>query len=147
MSGRILFLSGFCVGLCSIVVLTGCGRKGPPRKETFPVKGTLLIDGKPVGNVAVRCVSIQQLDATTPPSATFTRDDGTFEISTYEKADGVPEGEYVLTFQWGEMNLMTRSYSGDKLGGRYANAKQSTFRFKVEKGKPVDLGRIELTTK
>ncbi len=136
-----------CVVLCVCLLLGGCGRKGPPRKETFPVKGTLLIDGKPVGNVAVRCVSVQKLDATTPPSATFTRDDGTFEISTYEKSDGVPEGEYVLTFQWGEHNLISGTYAGDKLGGRYADAKKSTNRFKVEKGKPVDLGKIELTTK
>ncbi|MCR4411154.1 MAG: hypothetical protein NUV77_01875 [Thermoguttaceae bacterium] len=135
------------VGCCFFLVLVGCGRKGPPRKETFPVRGTLVIDGRPVGNVAVRCVSVQNLDASTPPSATFTRDDGTFEISTYEKSDGVPEGEYVLTFEWGELNLVTRTYGGDKLGGRYRDAKQSKFRFKVEKGKPVDLGRIELTTK
>lgn len=139
--------AALCIGLGICLVLAGCGRKGPPRKETFPVKGTLLIDGKPVGNVAVRCVSVQKLDATTPPSSTFTRDDGTFEISTYEKSDGVPEGEYVLTFQWGEMNLITRTMTGDKLGGRYSDPKQSKFRFKVEKGKPVDLGRIELTTK
>lgn len=141
-------IAGFLgLGLCLCLVVAGCGRKGPPRKETFPVKGTLLIDGKPVGNVAVRCVSVQKLDATTPPSSTFTRDDGTFEISTYEKSDGVPEGEYVLTFQWGEHNLITRAYVGDKLGGRYADAKKSTIRFKVEKGKPVDLGKVELTTK
>lgn len=133
--------------LCLCLVVAGCGRKGPPRKETFPVKGTLWIDGKPVGNVAVRCVSVQKLDATTPPSSTFTRDDGTFEISTYEKSDGVPEGEYVLTFQWGEHDLISRAYVGDKLGGRYADPKKSTIRFKVEKGKPVDLGKIELTTK
>lgn len=140
-------VGGLCLGVCVCVVAVGCGKKGPPRKETFPVKGTLLIDGKPVGNVAVRCVSVQKLDATTPPSSTFTREDGTFEIATYEKADGVPEGEYVLTFQWGEMNLITRTLSGDKLRGRYSDPKKSPFRFKVEKGKPVDLGQIELTTK
>jgi hypothetical protein len=71
--------------------------------------------------------------------------DGTFEISTYQQGDGVPNGEYVLTIVWGKLNLMTRTYGGpDKLKGAYSDPKTSKFTFKVSGG-PVDLGPLDLT--
>jgi hypothetical protein len=49
---------------------------------------------------------------------------------------------------WGELNLFSMQYGGpDKLKGRYNDPKKSQIRCKVEKGKPADLGRIELSTK
>ena len=141
------FTKVLLVSLCFCLVLCSCTRREAGRKETFPVKGEVYVDGQPAGDLAVRCVGLKEVDATTPRSATYTKSDGKFEIATYERADGVPEGEYVLTFQWGKRNLMTMNYEGDKLKGRYSDPKRSQVRFKVEKGKPVDLKRIELTTK
>ncbi len=81
-------------------------------------------------------------------STATTTADGKFALSTYKEADGLPEGDYALTFSWREYNVVKHTYVGpDKLKGRYTDAKQSKFRVKVEKGKPVDLGRLELTTK
>jgi hypothetical protein len=132
------------------LLLASCSRQaGPPRKETFPVKGEVYVDGKPAGSLAVTCVDVKGMDAKQPTNSTaMTGEDGKFEISTYQKADGVPEGEYILTFEWGQLNLINMSYGGpDKLNGRYKESKDSKHRFKVEKGKPTDLGKIELTTK
>ena len=74
--------------------------------------------------------------------------EGKFAISTYQSGDGLPEGEYALTFMWGQLNLISKSYGGpDKLNGRYLNAQTSEHRVTVEAGDPIDLGRIELSTR
>lgn len=132
-----------CLLLCS------CGEQGPPRKETFPVTGEVYVDGQPADQLAVRCINVNGIDKASPTvSSAFTDENGKFEISTYESADGVPEGEYVLTFMWGEWNRISGSYGGpDKLNDRYTDQKSSQHRFTVEKGKRTDLGRIELTAK
>jgi len=139
---RCVLLIGCCSLLCS------CGKEGPPRKETFPVSGEVLVDGQPAGLMAVRCVNVNGIDNAAPTtSAAFTDEKGKFKIATYQAADGVPEGEYLLTFEWGKWNL-DGSYGGpDRLKGRYKDPTRSRVRFKVEKGKPTDLGKIELTTK
>jgi hypothetical protein len=50
---------------------------------------------------------------------------------------------------WGEINLLSAQYGGpDKLNGRYADKEKSDVHFTVKPGdEPLDLGRIELTTK
>lgn len=111
--------------------------------------GEVCVDGKPAANLAVTCHDLAGMDRENPTlSSSCTGDDGKFRLSTYEQGDGVPEGEYVLTFMWGQMKLISMQYEGpDKLKGRYTTPEKSPCRFKVEKGKPVDLGRINLTTK
>ena len=80
--------------------------------------------------------------------AAFTDEEGRFSIGTYEGADGAPEGEYKLTFLWGQFSLMSGQYGGpDKLKKRYLNPEKSEFQFTVKPGEPTDLGTIELTTK
>ena len=69
-----------------------------------------------------------------------------FQISTYETGDGVPEGEYRLTFQAGQMNLVSRSYTGDLLNGRYSDPQKSEFTLTVAGTDPIDLGTIDLKT-
>ncbi|MFV1966544.1 MAG: hypothetical protein ACC628_14055 [Pirellulaceae bacterium] len=135
-------LAAFCLLLCS------CGEEGPPRKETYPVTGEVYVDGKPVVQLAVRCINVTGIDKADPTfSSAFTDEEGKFEISTYEQSDGVPEGEYILTFEWGQWGL-SGSYGGpDKLKNRYKDPKKSAFHVTVESGKPADVGRIDLSTK
>ena len=43
--------------------------------------------------------------------------------------------------------MISASYSGpDKLKGRYDDLDAAEFTLKVERSKPIDLGRIELST-
>lgn len=141
---RLLLALGICL------LAASCGPKLPGNiKPTFPVKGQLSVDGKPVADVAIACESVQGPDVKNPSvSSARTAADGTFAFSTYREGDGLPEGEYALTFSWREYSNAKHNFVGpDKLKGRYADPKQSKFRVKVEKGKPVDLGKVELTTK
>ena len=135
--------------LAGCLLLCSCGEKEAFRKETSPVTGEVYVDGEPAAKLQVKCHEVGGIDKEHATfSQAFTDEEGKFEIATYEAADGVPEGEYVLTFMWGQLNVLSGVYGRpDKLNDRYAEPSSSQQRFKVEKGKPTDLGRIELTTK
>lgn len=142
------------VGLCAVwlgvgLTLAGCGDKGPAVKPTFKVTGKITVDGAPPGSpIQVECHNVAGMDQKMPSvSQCESKDDGSFEIATYRAGDGVPEGDYVLTFTWQEFQLMSRSYGGpDKLNGRYTDKDKSQTKFSV-KNKSVALGEIKLTTK
>ncbi|QDT89407.1 hypothetical protein [Gimesia algae] len=128
-----------------------CGSAEEPyTKETFPVTGKVTVDGKEPGSpIKVMCHKQDEIDTEHPTiSGCQTANDGSFEIATYTTGDGMPEGKYALTFLWGKMDVISRSYGGpDKLKKRYSKPEKSEITFTVEPGKPVDLGVIELTTK
>ena len=130
-------------------LLLGCGPRSN-NKPTYPVVGRVLVDGKPADYLAVSVEPTDgQLDPVQPTvSQAFTDKDGRFSLSTYVQGDGVPEGDYVLTFMWGQLNLISMNYGGpDKLKGKYRSAEESKVRFTVtESNEPLDLGDIELTT-
>ncbi len=137
-----------CVGVALLgLFFSSCAEEGPPRKETYPVTGQIFVDGEPAADLAVTCHNVEGMDKEQPTMSTAVTDkEGKFAISTYEMADGVPKGEYVLTFMWGKRNLVTMNYGGpDKLNDRYTDPKTSELRFQVEPGTPTDLGRIDLT--
>jgi hypothetical protein len=141
---RLALVAMYCLLLCS------CGGKeGQDRKETFPVTGVVHVDGKAVAQLAVKCADVKGIDREAPTlSSAFTDEEGKFEISTYEKSDGIPVGDYVLTFEWREWQQISASYGGpDKLNERYMDPKTSEVKFTVKAGEPTDLGTIELTTK
>ncbi len=127
----------------------GCAKAGPPRKQTHKVTGVLTVDGQPPNApLQIQCHDVAGMDTTMPTlSQAISQPDGKFEIATYQKGDGIPIGEYVLTVSWREFNAVSMSYGGpDKLNKRYSDPKQSTLKFSVV-DKPVDLGEIKLTTK
>jgi hypothetical protein len=132
---------------CLICVkLVGCQEEEPgARVATVPVKGLVLVDGKPPGSpIAVRCIPVNGVNEENPTvTSTFTKDDGTFELGTYEASDGIPAGEYIVTFQWGTMNVMSRQYSGDKFEGSYKDPEKSEFRITIT-DEPTELPTFEL---
>ncbi len=138
-------------GLVSFGCL-GCAKdlpQGPPRKPTFPVTGLVLVDGQPVEILEISCHDVKRIGTDDSVIVTaYTDAQGKFELASYVAGDGVPEGDYVLTFLWGEMNILSRSYGGpDKLKDRYKSPQESKVKFTAKKGTPIELGKIELTTK
>ncbi len=134
--------------LLTLLVCCSCS-KDDNRKAVFPVTGKILVDGKPVADIAIRCVDQAGFDRKNPTTShTFTKPDGSFAISTYKSGDGVPVGDYVITLEWGQRNLISMQYGGpDKLNGKYADPKTSEIKFSVKPGVPTDLGTINVTTK
>lgn len=138
------------IGLLGLCCLASCQKKDPNRKETFPLTGQVYVDGEvPDSPITVKCHPVGGMDKQNPTvSSAFTEEDGKFSISTYEKSDGIPAGDYILTFYWGKRNLVSMGYGGpDKLKGRYKDPKTSKIRVTVKAGEPTDLGRIDLKTK
>jgi hypothetical protein len=138
------------IGWILIVVvsfsLCSCRAKGPARQKTYPVIGKVTVDGKGVAHVKVMAKAKEAGDPKFPilPQA-ITKDDGSFELFSYEPGDGIPSGEYALTFTWQDLDGLR--YAGpDKLKKRYAEPAKSMFKVTVEKG-PKDLGTIDLKTK
>lgn len=136
--------------LVASLTMVGCGPTGPqggPRVETVVVQGTVMVDGAPAGFLQITAVPKGGVGAVPMNSTALTAGDGSFSMSTYESGDGVPAGDYSLTFVWGEMNLMNGQYAGDKLNGKYSDAATSAVTFTITAGaEPKDLGTIELST-
>lgn len=140
------------VGVGAIILMSGGCRKGekPYRKPVIPVSGKVTVDGQvPETPVQIACHPRSGMDPEHPTLSTcVTSPDGSFRVSTYETGDGVPEGEYDLTFVWKEFNMVSGRYQGkDRLNKRYEQPGKSGFHFKAEAGHPVDLGTIDLKTK
>ncbi len=140
----------FCVALLTLVMTTGCGHKeltDPNELPTFPVTGKVQVDGKPVAMIRVVAHDTADPPRTFNEPKGFTKDDGTFTLTTFREGDGVPVGEYKLTFQYGAYAMIRgREYKGDQFKGKYMKKDDSKFTLTVTEGQPTDLGTIELTT-
>lgn len=142
----IMVLSGLLWLGCS-----GCsgGPQPPERKQTSPVIGIVVVDGQPVEMLEASCHDVKLLgtDASVISTA-YTDATGKLELSSYVEGDGLPDGDYVLTFLLGQLDIVSRNYVGpDKLKDRYKSPQESTVKFTVKQGTPIDLGKIELITK
>jgi hypothetical protein len=84
------------------LVSVGCSRSDGP--ATYPVAGTVRVNGKPAASALV---AFHPLDGSVRPTGRV-RDDGTFALTTREGADGAPTGEYRVTVVW------TRAVAGKK---------------------------------
>ncbi len=138
--------------VASVVVIVvaaacaGCGGepKGGPRVDTFPVSGVVLVDGTPTAGVLVACYPQGETEVKRR-LVTQTDDQGAFSIGTYESSDGLPEGEYKLTFEWIEGTML--GPETDKLKGAYSDPEKSEHPVTVKDGEENDLGEIKLSTK
>ncbi|MCH9655219.1 MAG: hypothetical protein K0U86_09670 [Planctomycetes bacterium] len=149
---KTLFKQSSLLILTQFLLLSiGCSeeQRGGPREETSPITGIIHVDGKPVGDLQIKAIPETPEGVNeTFTIAGFTDPEGKFSLSTYEAGDGAPEGDYKLIFMWGQRSLMSGGYGApDKLKKKYLDPKTSEYSVKVVKGKPSDLGTIELTTK
>lgn len=137
--------------LALVFTASSCRDEGPYHKETIRVTGTIVVDGQAPGSpVQIMAHEVAGMDTEHPTvSQSISESDGSFSMTTYETGDGMPPGEYTLTFTLQELNAFSMSYSGaDKLNGRYNDPKSSQVKVTVKSGDaPIDLGKIELTTK
>lgn len=140
------------LSLLLAIVAVGCKQKNTfVRDKTSKVTGTLMIDGRPEPMVSIRMIRVGEADESAATSKLLTAtgmtdDEGKFVIGTYDKGpegDGAADGNYVLTFQWGQISLIGGRYEGDKFNGKYADPAKSEYKVEVA-GEPVDLGVIEL---
>jgi len=134
--------------VAALIVACGCsGSSGPPKKICYPVKGQLLVQGKPAEGALVILQPKDNPDSkewpTGFPHAT-TAAEGKFEIGTYGDNDGAPAGDYVILVSWVTPNPQDEEASSpDKLGGRYLDPAKSKLTAKIEP-RPTELPTINL---
>jgi len=131
--------------LIASAIFTGCSEppRGGPRFTTFPVTGEVDVDGEPAELIEIECHPDGDSSEIKYPISTMTDKNGHFSISTYQSGDGLPAGDYVLSFKWIEPGLVPK----DRFKGAYSDPKKSKIKVTVETGQKNDLGVIELSTK
>jgi hypothetical protein len=105
----------------ALLFLTSCG--GTDLRKTFPVGGTVTVDGKPAPAGVVVSLHPQFPEADRLPihPRGATDETGRFKITTYNSNDGAPEGEYVVTVEWLQrLGPMSSHFGNDKFGGAFA---------------------------
>lgn len=91
-----------CLLLLFALALAGCS--GPSGPTCYPVRGQVLVDGKPVAEAQV---VFHPLDApaasaprtTIPKPLGFTDSEGRFTLTTLRTNDGAPAGSYSITIE------------------------------------------------
>ena len=123
-------------------LLPGCRKKG--WLDTYPVKGAVLVDGKPAKDVFVSFHPKEAVgDRPYLPSGR-TDENGEFVLSTFVEGDGAPAGEYDVTVTWPvRFNPISTLWEGDQLKGRYRDKAKPAFTITVEK-KRQELAPFEL---
>tara|TARA_R110002095_G_scaffold144737_1_gene125201 strand:- start:1679 stop:2170 length:492 start_codon:yes stop_codon:yes gene_type:complete len=88
-----LKLSSLCTVIALCCLIAGCSKESGP--QTFPVKGKVIYDGKPLNNGTVRYAPI---DAAKGRAAIGEiSKEGGFTLSTYKPGDGVLPGKYNIS--------------------------------------------------
>lgn len=117
---RLLYVCG-AVGL--LLAGFGCGSsEGDKKGATFPVKGQVQLDGRPLGGVFVVLHPL----AGDPARRSYGRTaaDGTFVLSTYAHQDGAPAGEYIVTILWPDGEGQVPQYARPETSGIRVEIKQ-----------------------
>jgi hypothetical protein len=118
----------------SPVLLASAACGGPKRLPLYPVTGQVSFKGKPTPGALV---VFQHLQHNAVQPSGYVREDGSFQLTTYAKDDGAPEGEYTVMITWTERDARPDPKTGEvpnRLPARYASPRTSGLRVKVEKG-------------
>ena len=142
--------------LCLCLLAAGCGggvKEG--RLPLHPAGGKVSVQGQPAGGVLVLLYPAEGSPAAKAgviPSAT-TKEDGTFQLSTYGQDDGAPEGGYSVAIQWFQADAkpeqgqpaMPAGFARppDRLQGKYKDPKKSPWQVTITEGtnvlKPIEI--------
>jgi hypothetical protein len=132
------------VGLCKSV---GC-RDG--KIARYPVHGSVMVNNKPAdGAMVIFCPLSGSEEVKKQRPFGITGPDGKFELTTLNKADGSPAGDYKILIQWpsnlngDSRDTGARSLGPDRLKGRYMNLEKSQLTATIKEA-PTDLPPFEL---
>jgi hypothetical protein len=112
-----------------MLMLVGCSS----RKPVVPVRGKVLLRGKPADGALVVFNPVADNDPNAVRPQGTVGSDGTFEMTTYKEKDGVPPGEYNVSFVWLIENPKTNK-EWSPLPPRYMDPRSSGVRVTVHEG-------------
>lgn len=127
------------------LALLACLACGGTQRKLYPVRGKVLVDGKPAEGAVVALYA----QDTSQPMAQFPRGhvkaDGSFTIGTYDSGDGAPPGDYKVAIVWMDEDpeILPNGRFATKLPDKYSNATTTPLSVQVREG-PNDLAAYEL---
>jgi hypothetical protein len=123
--------------LALAVLAGGCGDEGD-WKAVYPVRGKLLVDGKPAAGAIVSL--LPEADVSNSRALRSTgevQSDGTFRLTTYLAYDGAPAGPHAVMAYWpGPLppNSSPTDVGPDRLRGRYTTPDHPLARVTITEG-------------
>jgi hypothetical protein len=124
--------------------------------DVVPLTGEVTLDGSPAQGISVWVMNEKSMpqylsrkdsgDKIRPAATGAIKADGKFQFTTLAAGDGLPAGNYILCFSM-DYEAGTSNPTADKFNATYGRPENSTLKVTLEKGKPVDLGKIELSSK
>ncbi|GAB6166712.1 hypothetical protein JCM19992_27120 [Thermostilla marina] len=152
---RVSKIVGIAITL-NVAFWLGCGGSGD-RPKTYPVEGTVTLNGKPVAGATVVFAPVVGGGSESTPQAAQGKTDanGRYVLSTFETGDGAMPGEYTvivtkydvqptpggpeLESEEGQMRAFLEAQQGgddsgtrNLLPAKYANAQTSGLQFTVK---------------
>lgn len=82
-----------------LVPLAGCGA-APARPACHPVRGQVLVNGRPAVEALVVFHPQGALAGQGQRPVAYTNSQGRFTVTTWEASDGAPAGDYQVTVEW-----------------------------------------------
>lgn len=133
---RFLLLGAAVCGAC-----LGCGEDW--QAQTYPAHGRIAINGEPpVGAVVELHSTGEQPDVRNSRPWAVVQEDGSYILSTYERDDGAPPGEYAVTIRWPPD--VSQPSLADRLGGAYSKAERSKWSVRISE-EENEIPPIEIT--
>lgn len=146
-------VTGVIMGAVLALLGASCSRQPKVKSDhvpTYPVIGEVYVDGQPADKLEIHAIPTTPLSLNGYERALgAVTDMGKFKMHTYDAADGLPAGDYALTFVMipFEPPSPGKHERVDQLNGKYDTAEKSPKKITVAKDTiPLDVGRIELTT-
>jgi hypothetical protein len=127
----------------SLLACTSCGGTGP---ALHPVRGKVLVDGKPATGATVVFQPVQDSAEALKPSGRV-GDDGTFRLESYPHGQGAPAGEYFVLVTWYAADARTSDNPKNKLPARYAERQKNPLPRQTVKAGSNDLQPFNLSAK
>jgi hypothetical protein len=90
---RFLFLRWSLVWSMIAGGIIGCGQKVPANPKTYPVFGTVMVDGEPLSGGQVM---FQRTDDPNNIARGFIGTDGSYRANSFPQQEGVVPGEYLV---------------------------------------------------
>jgi hypothetical protein len=122
------------------VLAASCGGSAG---KLYPVTGKVFYMGQPAEGASVVFQPANSGPDSVMPFGTV-GSDGTFKLSTRDRGDGAPAGEYVVLVTWFPPNARELDNPQNKLPGRYASPTETTLKATVKEG-PNELEPFQLT--
>jgi hypothetical protein len=130
------------LALAACTLFPGCGGEDW-HAETYPAHGRVTINGEPAAGAVVELHATgEKPDVRNSRPWAVVEDDGAYTLSTYEKGDGAPPGDYALTVRWPPD--VSQPSLADRLGGAYATPAQSQWSVTISEG-DNQLPPVEIT--